>query len=116
MGLADALSPKNWHNLLELQFVGANLTVLPYSDLVIRDGRALSTEQYLDGFRCATPFGQLVRAIETSVPPESDARTGRLGVEVTMAAYRSIVEGGAVVPLPLEDGRNPLAVSPRPAT
>lgn len=109
MGLADALSPRNWHNVLELQFEEANLTVLPYGDLVIRDGQALTTEQYLGDFRCATPFGQLVRAIETSVPPESDARTGRLGVEVTMAAYRSIVEGGAVVPLPLEDGRNPLA-------
>jgi predicted dehydrogenase len=117
MGLADALSPQNWHNVLELQFAEANLTVLPYRDLVIRDGRALSAEQYLGDFRCATPFDQLVRAIETSVPPESDARTGRLGVEVTMAAYRSIMEGGAVVPLPLEDGRNPLVgVGPRPGT
>jgi hypothetical protein len=50
-----------------------------------------------------------VQAIETSVPPESSAAAGRSSVEVTMAAYRSIVEGGAIVRLPLEDGRNPLA-------
>jgi predicted dehydrogenase len=108
MGLADALSPRNWHHVLELQLAEANVTVLPGSDLVIRDGRVLSAEQYLGDFRCPTPFEQLLGAIETSVPPESDARAGRLGVEVAMAAYRSIVAGGAVVPLPLADGRNPL--------
>jgi predicted dehydrogenase len=112
MDLAEALSPRNWHNVLELQLTEANLTVLPANDLVIRDGRLLAREQYLDGFRCPTPFEQLVAAIESSIPPESDARAGRLGVEVTMAAYRSIVEGGAVVPLPLADGRNPLLPPP----
>jgi hypothetical protein len=108
MDLAEALSPRNWHNVLELQFAEANLTVLPYSDLVIRDGRTLSAEEYLGDFRCPTPFEQLARAIETSVHPDSSARAGRWVVEVTAAAYRSIMEGGAVVPLPLEDGRNPL--------
>ena len=29
MDLADALSPRNWHSVLELQFEEANLTVLP---------------------------------------------------------------------------------------
>jgi predicted dehydrogenase len=106
--LADALSRRNWHDVLELQFADANLTVLPSNDLVIRDGQALTVEQYLGDFRCPTPFEQLVQAIETSTPPDSDARVGRLGVEVTMAAYRSISEGGAAVPLPLEEGRNPL--------
>jgi predicted dehydrogenase len=108
MDLAGALSPRNWHNVLELQFAEANLTLLPYADLVIRDGRALSVEQYVGDFRCSTPFEQLARAIETSVPPDSSASAGRWGVEVTAAAYRSIVEGGAVVPLPLEDGHHPL--------
>jgi hypothetical protein len=108
MDLDDALSPRNWHNVLELQFAEANLTVLPYGDLVLRDGHALTVEQYLGDFRCPTPFEQLVRAIETSVPPDSSASFGRWGVEVTAAAYRSIVDGGTVVPLPLEDGRNPL--------
>ena len=112
MDLADALSPRNWHSVLELQFAEANMTVLPSDGLVIRDGRTLTREQYLGDFRAATPFEQLARAIETSIPPDSDARAGRFGVEVTMAAYRSIVEDGAVVALPLEDGRNPL-VPPR---
>ena len=112
MDLADALSPRNWHSVLELQFEEANLTVLPSDDLVVRDGRTLTREQYLGDFRAATAFEQLARAIETSIPPDSDARAGRFGVEVTMAAYRSIVEDGAVVALPLEDGRHPLVQSP----
>jgi predicted dehydrogenase len=108
MDLVEALTPRNWHNVLELQLADANLTALPYSDLVLRDGQALTAEQYLGGFRCLTPFEQLARAIETGVPPDSSAGAGRAGVEVTMAAYRSIVEGGAIVPLPFEDGSNPL--------
>ena len=56
MDLAEALTPRNWHNVLELQLAEANLTVLPYSDLVIRDGRALSPEEYLGDFHCLTPF------------------------------------------------------------
>jgi hypothetical protein len=108
MGLAEALAPRNWHNVLELQFAEANLTVLRSNELVVRDGTVLSVDEYLDGFRCPTPFQQLVEAIETGARPDSDARAGRLGVEVTMAAYRSISTGGAAVPLPLEDGRNPL--------
>jgi predicted dehydrogenase len=112
MELADALSPRHWHNVLQLQFADANLTVVPYEGIVIRDGRALSAKEYLGGFRCPTPFEQLTQAIETAVPPESDAAAGRTGVEITMAAYRSILDGGAVVPLPLEDGRNPLVQRP----
>ncbi len=113
MDLGEALTPRNWHNVLELQFTEANLTVLPYGDLVLRDGEALTADQYLGDFRCLTPFEQLARAIETSVPPASSARVGRFGVEVVSAAYRSITEGGTVVTLPLENGRNPL-VQPVP--
>lgn len=109
MGLAEALAPANWHNVLELQLADANLTVLPYADLVLRNGEELTAERYLGGFRCETAFEQLARAIETGVPPDSSAAAGRAGVEVTMAAYRSIAGGGAVVPLPLADGGNPLA-------
>ncbi|MCC6222582.1 MAG: Gfo/Idh/MocA family oxidoreductase [Thermoleophilia bacterium] len=109
MGLAEALAPSNWHNVLDLRLADANLTVLPYADLVLRDGEAFTAERYLSGFRCETPFEQLVRAIETGEPPDSGAAAGRAGVEVTMAAYRSIVAGGAAVSLPLADGSNPLA-------
>lgn len=108
MDLAGALSPRNWHNVLELQFREANMTVVPAGDFVMRDGRVLSVAEYLGDFSCPTPFEQLARAIETGVPPDSSATVGRWGVEVTMAAYRSIVDGGVVVPLPLADGGNPL--------
>jgi predicted dehydrogenase len=113
MDLAEALTPRNWHNVLELQFADSNLAVLRANELVVRDGTVLSVDEYLDGFRCSTPFQQLVEAIETCAPPDSGARAGRRGVEVTMAAYRSISTGGVTVPLPLEDGRNPLVHTPQ---
>lgn len=109
MDVEEALAPRNWHNVLAVQFADANVTLLPYLDLVVRDGRTLRAEEYVGGFTPPTPFGQLVRAIETGVAPDSGADAALLGVEITMAAYRSIRGGGAVVPLPLEDGANPLA-------
>lgn len=108
MDLAEALSPRNWHNVLHLQFARANVLVHPYTGLLQLDGRQLDPHEFLGDFRCQTPFGQLVDAIETSVPPASSAAQARLGVEVLMAAYRSIVSEGEVVKLPLADGRNPL--------
>ena len=109
LSLGDALSPRNWHNVLHLQFSDANLVVLPHEDRVIVDGWELPAAEYLGSFRPVTPFEQLVRAIDTSVPPESGAEAGRLGIEVVMAAYRSIADGGAIVRLPLENGRHPLS-------
>jgi predicted dehydrogenase len=111
--LEEALAPQNWHNVLEVQFADANLTMLPYHDLVIRDGQTLSAADYVGDFEPLTPFGQLARAIETGMPPDSDVDAALLGVEVTMAAYRSISEGGAVVPLPLADDRHPLVAEAR---
>ncbi len=108
MDLAAALLPQNWHNVLELQFAEANVTVVPAGDLIMRDGRVVSVEEYLGDFSFPTPFEQLARAIESGIAPDSSATVGRWGVEVTMAAYRSIVDGGAPVSLPLRDGRNPL--------
>jgi predicted dehydrogenase len=108
MAVEEALTRRNWQNVLQVQFADANLTVLPHLDLVIRDGRELGAEEYLGTFAPLTPFGQLVQAIETGVAPDSGVGAALLGVEVTMAAYRSIRDGGAVVALPLEDGRHPL--------
>jgi predicted dehydrogenase len=110
MTVDDALSPANWHNVLQIQFADANLTALPQLGVVIRDGRMLSADEYVGAFTALTPFGQLVQAIETGAPPESDVDVALLGVEVTMAAYRSIRDGGAIVTLPLEDGAHPLVV------
>jgi predicted dehydrogenase len=108
MDVVEALSPRNWHNVLELQFAEANVTMHPFRNLVLLDGRELDAAAYLGGFTCPTPFKQLVRAMETGVPPASNGEQARLGVEVLMAAYRSIRNGGETVKLPLEDGRNPL--------
>jgi predicted dehydrogenase len=108
LGVEQALSPAHWQNVLQVQFADANLTVLPHLDLVIRDGRILSAAEYVGDFTTPTPFGQLARAIETGVAPDSDVDAALLGVEVTMAAYRSIRDGGTIVELPLEDGSHPL--------
>jgi predicted dehydrogenase len=109
MDVAEALNVRNWHNVLEMQFEAHNLTVLPYHQILIHNGAQISLEQYLDGYSCLTPFQQLVQAIETGQPPDSNAQSARLGVEVLMAAYQSAQEGGKLVSLPLQNGENPLA-------
>jgi hypothetical protein len=78
--------------------------------LVIRDGRPIVPEDFVGDLACPTPFQSLVAAIETGEPPQSNADAAALGVEVLMAAYRSITEDRAVE-LPLADGSNPLAGS-----
>jgi predicted dehydrogenase len=108
MDVAEALQPRNWHNVIEVQFEGANLTLLPYEGLVIRDGRRIEPQEFALGVDCPSPFQSLVRAIEGGGPPDSDAEAASLGVEVLMAAYRSILEERPVE-LPLTDGSNPLA-------
>lgn len=50
---------------------------------------------------------QLLAAMETGQPAESDVGTGARGVEVLCAAYRSVLEERPV-DLPLQDPRNPL--------
>ena len=100
MDVAGALDPANWHNVLELQFEHHNLTVLPFQDVLMHNGTRVELGEYLAGYAPVTPFQQLVRAIETGHPPESNAASARLGVEVLMAAYRSAADGGALVTLP----------------
>jgi predicted dehydrogenase len=110
MDVGEALQPRNWHNVIQIQFEDANLTLLPYEGLVIRDGRPIVPEDFVGDLACPTPFQSLVAAIETGEPPQSNADAAALGVEVLMAAYRSITEDRAVE-LPLADGSNPLAGS-----
>ena len=110
MDVKEALQPRNWHNVMEVQFEGTNLTLLPYDGLVIRDGHRIEPNEFVAGVDCPTPFQSLVRAIETGRPPDSDAEAGSLGVEVLMAAYLSILEERPVE-LPLADGSNPLVPS-----
>lgn len=108
MDVTEALNPCNWHNVLELQFEHHNLTVMPFHNTLIHNGTEISLDDYLGNYVCLTPFQQLTQAIETGQPPDSDAKIARMGVEVLMAAYKSTVENGKIVELPLEEGKNPL--------
>jgi len=101
MDVAEALNPRNWHNVLELQFEHHNLTVLPFQDILIHNGARIPLDEYLAGYNSLTPFQQLLRAIETGQAPESNVASAPLGVEVRMAAYESAQENGKLVPLPL---------------
>ena len=111
MDVAEALNPRNWHNVLELQFEQHNLTVLPFENLLIHNGRRTPLEEYLTGYTCPTPFQQLLRAIETGQAPDSSVQSARLGVEVLTAAYQSAERGGTLVALPEEGDDNPSARS-----
>jgi predicted dehydrogenase len=111
MDVAEALNPRNWHNVLELQFEQHNVTVLPFEDILIHNGIRISLEEYLTGYTCPTPFQQLLLAIETGQTPDSSVASARLGVEVLMAAYQSAEAGGNVVALPEERAGDPSARS-----
>jgi predicted dehydrogenase len=100
MDVTEALNPRNWHNVLEMQFEHHNLTVLPFQDLLIHNGARVPLEEFLAGYDYMTPFQQLARAIETGRPPDSGAASARMGVEVLMAAYESAAQEGRPVALP----------------
>lgn len=106
--VADALQRRYWWNTIELRTEQSNVFLAPTTGLIIVNDAIVPPEVWLDGAQPATPFRQLVDAIESGAPPDSNAREGALGVEVLMAAYTSILSGGRPVALPLADGRNPL--------
>jgi predicted dehydrogenase len=97
MDVSEALNPRNWHNVLEMQFEAHNLTVLPFHEILIYNGRSMSPQEFLDGYTCPTPFQQLLRAIETGQTPDSNIKSARLGVEVLVAAYQSAKEGSKLI-------------------
>lgn len=107
-GVAEALDAANWHNVIDVQFEGHNVVLMPYAGVINYDGMALSEADWLAGYEHRTAFRDLTDAIETGVAPDSDATVAALGVEVLMAAYRSALEEGSRVALPLEDEANPL--------
>lgn len=108
MTVEDALDPINWKNTIEMQFENNNITILPNQNLFLRNGKIVSVDQYVHGFRFLTPFQQLVRAIEEGAGIESSVTLGRQGVEILTAAYQSSLSNGAVVKLPVQNRRNPL--------
>jgi len=93
---------------MELQFESHNITALPYSDFLNRDGEQIAVADYIAGYAFHSSFRQFTDAIEGGPAPDSRARIAMEGVEVLMAAYRSALKDGAPVALPLEDGANPL--------
>lgn len=98
MDVAEALRQKHWHNLIELRFEHHNVTAMPFAGLLVIDGRPVTREAFLEGYRYRSPFQQLIEAIETGGEPDSGVSVARLGVEVLAAAYRSARQGGAPVP------------------
>jgi predicted dehydrogenase len=100
--------PRRGNNCLSLLFETTNLFIDPYSETVLINGIPGDFHQVLAGYRAESAFEQLVRCIETGAEPESNAELGTMGVEETMAAYHSVLQGGQIVSLPLKEGRNPL--------
>ena len=100
--------PRRGNNYLSLLFETANLVIDPYSEVLLINGVLGDFSQFLAGCREESSFEQLLRCIETGAEPESTADLGAMGVEVTMAGYHSICQGGQVVSLPLKEGGNPL--------
>ena len=100
--------PRQHANWLSVQFRNRTFLVEPHNGVVIIDGVQRPMEEYLAGYEVEGSFDELIRCIRTDAQPDSDAETAMRGVEVLMAAYRSAVEGGRIVQLPLEDGTNPL--------
>lgn len=100
--------PRQHSNWLSIQFPHRNFLIEPHSNVLLVDGVPRPVQEYLAGFQVEGSFDELLRCIRTGARPDSDAQVGMLGVEVLMAAYRSTLEDGRAVPLPLEDGSNPL--------
>jgi predicted dehydrogenase len=100
--------PHGGVNNLSIRFPNRNVLLNPYTDTAIISGVAVPMSDYVGSTAPLSSIDQLIRAIETGTPPDDTVTLGRMGVEVLMAAYRSIVEGGEVVRLPLEAGANPL--------
>jgi predicted dehydrogenase len=101
--------PRGGVNDLSIRFPSRNVILNPYTDTAIINGVTVPMAEYVGGVAPVSSIDQLLRAIEEGTPPDDTVTLGRMGVEVLMAAYRSIVTGGEVVKLPLKDGTNPLA-------
>ena len=80
----------------------------PYTDTCVLNGVAKPMAEYVGDTVVEGSTDQLLRCIETDAEPRDIVEVGRMGVEVLMAAYRSIEEGGKPIRLPLQEGDNPL--------
>jgi predicted dehydrogenase len=108
MDVNEALNSRNWHNVIEIQFENHNLTIFPFNDILLHNGKFIPVDDYIKNYKVVTAFQQLINAIEKSAFVESNIEIGRLGVEVLMAAYTSAKNNSVIVPLPLQTTANPL--------
>jgi predicted dehydrogenase len=69
---------------------------------------AVPFESLAAGAVARSSLDQLVDQMEEGTPVDSGCGTGLLAMEMLMAAYRSALEGGASVGLPLKSGAHPL--------
>ena len=99
-----------------LHIVAEHRTVLldSVNGLVIRNNVPLPWAHYMRDFVPDTALDQLVECIDEDAAPDSSPEVGADGIEVLMAAYRSIKENRAV-DLPLAEGANPLQTIVPPA-
>lgn len=97
----------NHSNCLHLVAENRTLFIDSYNGLVIRNNIPVSWDHYMQDFKPETALDQLVRCIDEDSEPESSMEAAADGVEVMMAAYRSILEEQPIE-LPLGEGANPL--------
>lgn len=97
----------NHSNCLHLVSEHRTLLIDSYNSLVIRNNIPVTWSHYMRDFQTEGALDQLVRCIDEDVEPESNMEAAADGIEVIMAAYRSILEEQPIA-LPLGEGENPL--------
>lgn len=108
VGKQQLNEPRHHSNWLSIQFPNRNFLIEPHNDVIIIDGVQRPMAEYVGSYEVEGALDELLRCIRNDEAPGSDAETAMRGVEVLMAAYRSALQGGRAVELPLEDGANPL--------
>jgi len=104
-------APRQGTNVLTAVFPHHTFLFDPYNDTLRINGAPHEVAEYLGDFRPESSLNQLLRCIETGAEPEDNAQVSAQGVELLMAAYHSVSNGGQAVALPLEDGANPLVTT-----
>jgi len=97
----------NHGNVLHLVAQHRTILIDSYNGLVIRNNVPVTWTHYMRDFKAQTALDQLITCMDEDSQPESSVEVAADGMEVLMAAYRSIVEEGPIA-LPLGEGANPL--------
>ena len=97
----------NHSNMLHLVAQHRTILIDSYNSLVIRNNIPVTWTHYMRDFKAETALDQLITCMDEDTEPESSMEVAADGMEVLMAAYRSILDETSVS-LPLGDGHNPL--------